>query len=65
MVVLLGKQYLTEKEAAARYNYSCSWLQLQRSKKSGPPYLQMRGKGRIYYPIAEADKWFKENMVTQ
>lgn len=62
MVELLGKTYLTEKEAAQRYNYSLSWFWKSRYYKKGPNYIRLEGRGKIYYPLIETDKWFKEKM---
>jgi hypothetical protein len=55
-------KYLTEKEAAQRYRRSRSWFQTQRSHKEGPRCYKLNGKGPVYYPLEETDKWFRENM---
>jgi predicted DNA-binding transcriptional regulator AlpA len=62
MIEILGKIYLTDKEAAQRYGYSTSWFQNQRCKKINLPFVKMRGKGKVYYPRDEVDKWFKDNL---
>jgi len=59
----MNEMVMTDKEASERYGYSQSWFRVMRSKKMGPPYLQMKGKGKVYYYLDKTDVWFKENMV--
>jgi len=63
MIKLMNELVMTDKEAAERYGYSQSWFRIMRNKKKGPPYLQMKGKGKVYYYVEKTDAWFKENMV--
>lgn len=63
MIDILGKKYLTDKEASDRYGYSQRWFIKQRQLKKGPKYFQLKGgKGRVLYPLIETDKWFKDNL---
>ena len=62
MVEILGKKYLTEKEASHRYGYSPAWFQRQRSLKLPPQFIKLQGKGKVYYETEIIDKWFKDNM---
>ncbi|HWY98075.1 MAG TPA: hypothetical protein VNY36_03215 [Bacteroidia bacterium] len=63
MIKLMNEMVMTDKEAADRYGYSPYWFQKMRSLKRGPPYLQMKGKGKVYYYVEKTDEWFRENMV--
>ena len=63
MVNILGKVYISTKEAAQRYGYSQQWFRLCRHDKVGPPFVKLQGKGKVYYPLDEADKWFRDNMI--
>jgi predicted DNA-binding transcriptional regulator AlpA len=62
MINIMGKVYINDKEAAQRYGYSQAWFQNCRHKKIGPPFVKLQGKGKVYYPMDEADEWFKKNM---
>gem|GEM_PF-1512672 len=63
MVNIMGKVYISDKEAAVRYGYSQGWFQKMRHEKAGPPFVKLRGKGKVYYAMEETDKWFKDNMM--
>lgn len=58
MIEVDGLKYITDKEAAKIYGYSVSWFQKQRRKKQPPPFIQINGKGKVYYSIDELNKWF-------
>jgi len=62
MIEILGKNYLSVKEASKRYGYSIHWFQARIFKKEKPSFLQLEGKGRIYYPVEETDQWFKDQL---
>ncbi len=63
MVEILGVKYITDKEASQLYGYSVSWFQKRRHKKLPPPYIRLlEGNGKIFYPIEELNKWFKDNI---
>jgi|HubBroStandDraft_2_1064218.scaffolds.fasta_scaffold00250_15 predicted DNA-binding transcriptional regulator AlpA len=62
MISIMGKEFLTDKEASARYGYSQAWFIKARSEKYGPKYVQMKEHGRVLYPLEETDKWFKNKM---
>lgn len=64
MIELNNVQYMTEKEAVKRYGYSSAWFQKQRTNREPPSYVKLKGKtkGRVYYPLLETDKWFKDNL---
>jgi predicted DNA-binding transcriptional regulator AlpA len=62
MKVILGEEFITDKEAAMRYGYSQSWFIRKRIKGDGPKYKQIANHGRVLYPVVETDAWFKEKM---
>lgn len=62
MIEIMGKKYLTDKESSKRYGYSIHWFQAKRSRKEKPSFIQIEGKGRIYYPVEETDQWFKDQL---
>lgn len=53
------KLYQSEKEAAVRYSLSSDWFKRMRWSGNGPPYIKINGNGKLLYPIAETDEWFK------
>jgi predicted DNA-binding transcriptional regulator AlpA len=59
---MLGKQFITDKEASERYGYSQSWFLKARANSTGPKYVQIKDAGRVLYPLAETDAWFKTRM---
>lgn len=61
MISILGVQYITEKEASIRYSYSRSWFQARRMNKLEPKFVKLQGK--ILYPLAQIDKWFKDHLI--
>lgn len=62
MIEILGRSYITDKEAAIRYGYSQRWFIKKRFLKAGPPYAQMGDKGRVLYDLEQTDMWFNEMM---
>lgn len=62
MVEILGKKYLTSKEAAHKFGYSEAWFQRQRNLNLPPPYIKLQGKGKVYYEVEVIEGWFRENM---
>ena len=62
MIDIMGRKFITDKEAAERYNYSQTWFQHARLNKTGPKYIQIKDKGRVLYPLIETDEWFKARM---
>lgn len=62
MKELLGKVYITQKEASHRYGYSQSWFKLSRYNQKGPTFIQIN-HGKIYYPLEETDTWFDKNII--
>jgi predicted DNA-binding transcriptional regulator AlpA len=64
MKEILGIKYITDKECATRYSYSQSWFQKRRANKQDPKFMQLQGRGKVYYPLDETDKWFKDNLET-
>ena len=58
-----GQNYLTTKEASTKYGYSVSWFEQRRIDNNGPPYMQMEGKGKVYYSEKDLEAWFKTHMV--
>ncbi len=60
MKEIMERQYMTAKEASARYGYSMSWFGWRRHRKMGPPYVKMVNK--IYYEKDMTDVWFRSNM---
>jgi hypothetical protein len=64
MIEILGKKYLTDKEASHLYGYSVSWFQKQRYKKEPPPFIKIQGKGKVYYSVDDLNEWFSNNIRT-
>ena len=62
MIVILGKKFMTDKEAADRYGYSQAWFLKARYEKRPPKYIQVQEGGRVLYPLEETDEWFKKRM---
>jgi len=60
MITILGKVYMTDKEASQRYGYSKSWFQRQRHDRKEPHYAKMNGK--ILYELESTDRYF-ENLL--
>lgn len=65
MIELLGRKFINEKEACQRYDYSPGWFRKQRFNKKEPKFVKSAGTGKIYYPVDETDKWFKDKMEMQ
>lgn len=57
---IMGKKYLSDKDASRRYGYSQSWFQFSRYSHTGPSFFKLQGK--ILYPLEETDHWFVEQM---
>jgi len=62
MLKILGKVYISTKEAANRYGFSKNWFERKRTKKEQPRYVRIEGKSRVYYPLEETDNWFVERL---
>ncbi len=62
MIEILGKKFITDKEASERYGYSQKWFIKARGNGRGPKYAQIKDKGRVLYPLIETDEWFKTRM---
>lgn len=60
MIELLGKEYITTREASKRYGFSSSWFNNIRIYGEGPPCIKVRHK--VLYPILEVDEWFKQSI---
>ena len=60
MINIMGKNYITDKEAAQLYGYSRSWFILQRHKKKGPKFVKLNDRGKILYPVHDTDEYFKK-----
>ncbi len=56
VITVLGKVYMTDKEAAKRYAHSQSWFQRRRHDKKPPPYVKFEHK--VFYPLEETDRYF-------
>lgn len=63
MIEIMGVKFLTDKEAADRYGYSRTWFQHQRTKKDGPPFIKITGRGKVLYKLESVDKWFTDRMI--
>jgi hypothetical protein len=63
MVIINGKNYISEKEASNLYNYSISWFQQRRYKKLPPHFIRLEGRGKVYYSTDELDLWFRQNLI--
>ena len=64
MIEILGKKYITEKEASSRYGYSMAWFQKKRYLHEKPSFTKINSdkRGRIYYCLGETDKWFNHQL---
>lgn len=65
MITILGKNYMTDKEASKRYGYSRAWFILKRHQRQGPPFVRLNGKGKTLYAVDETDLWFKQHLQEQ
>ena len=59
---IMGKMYLTDKEASERYGYSQSWFRRARISNTGPKFIQLMPLGRVLYALEETDEWFKQKL---
>lgn len=59
---ILGRDYLTRKEAATRYGLSVAWFKARQHRHEEPRFIKLRGTGRVYYDVLITDEWFKNNM---
>lgn len=62
MIKFMNVDCITEKEASSRYGYSVFWFQ-QIRRKEGPPFYQIKKKGRVLYPVNDCDDWFNKRMM--
>ena len=62
MIEIMGVKYISDKEASHRYGYSQGWFQKRRQKKIAPKFMRLEGKGKVFYPLEETDKWFIDNI---
>lgn len=53
--------YITEREAAERYNLSTYWFQRSRWAGNGPAFVKLPGK--VLYPVKETDEWFSSRLI--
>jgi len=60
MIKFMNMECITEKEASTRYGYTEFWFRKMRKIKQGPPFFQIKKKGKVFYPIADCDAWFKK-----
>lgn len=62
MKVIIGKKYISDKEASLRYGYSVGWFRKRRRLKLPPKYVRLESKGRVFYPLEETEQWFVDNI---
>lgn len=62
MPEILGKKYLTQKEASRRYGMSEAWFQKRRQRSLRPEYIKFENGKNIYYPQIETDQWFEHQL---
>lgn len=60
MLILEGKEYLSEKEVSKRYGLSTHWFRKARYEGRSPTYHKLNEK--VYYTAENVDKWLKENL---
>ena len=60
MLFIDGVEYITDKQASAKYGLSQSWFKNARYKNRGPNYFKING--HIYYKTDIIDQWFQENL---
>lgn len=63
MIRFMNLDCINEKEAASRYGYSVKWFQLMRRKEDGPPYYQIKKKGKVLYAVNELEEWFRKKLA--
>jgi hypothetical protein len=59
---ILGKDYITRKEASRRYGLSVSWFKARQHHHQEPRFIKIQGSARVYYDLLKTDEWFKNNM---
>ena len=59
-MIVNASRYVTEKEVAAIYGRSISWVQKIRKQDKQFPYHKLNG--RVYFNEIEVDNWFKDNL---
>jgi hypothetical protein len=59
MVEILGKNYVTEKEACRLLGYSVEWLRKQRRAQTGPAHIRLVPGGKIYYDRTTLENWIR------
>jgi hypothetical protein len=62
MIEILGKKFLTTKEASKRYGMSEAWFQKRRERKLRPSYTKIENSDRVWYPLVETDQWFEHQI---
>lgn len=60
MIKILGKEYISDKEAEHQFGFSREWFKKQRSLKKGPPYIKLEGK--VLYCLIDIETWFKDRV---
>lgn len=60
MINILGKEYISDKEAEYKFGFSREWFQKQRSLKKGPPSIKISGK--VLYSLEKLEQWFSDRM---
>ncbi len=63
MITLLGKEYLTEKEAATMFGHSIGWLRMLRYRKKCSPYIRLSEEGKIYYQKTALEDWIRKKIL--
>lgn len=63
MIEIDKKKYLTLKEVSKRYGFSIAWFREKRTKKNPPFSTKFNNRGKVFYPLDETDRWFKENIL--
>lgn len=62
MIEILGRKFLTTKEASKRYGMSEDWFSQRRWKNLPPKYTKICDNGRVLYPKIETDQWFEHQL---
>ena len=61
MKEILGKKYITEKEASQKFGFSTDWFRRQRYLKKPPPFTKLQG--RILYDLDKLNDWFNKQLI--
>lgn len=62
MADFIRQKYLTMKQLSEKIGYSIASLRKMKADGSGPPFVQLKDMGRVYYETEAVEKWIKKRM---